>query len=49
MIQDICIEYNTTVNKVHDYITRIKWKDYAPTTREMQEIYDLHFKNKLWS
>ena len=37
------IDTNIICNKVHRYITDRKWNDYAPTTMEMQEVYN---KNK---
>lgn len=43
------IETEPVLKKVHRYITDRKGKDYAPTTREMQKVYDLHFKNKIWN
>ena len=38
------IETHPVLQKVHRYITDRKGKDYAPTTKEMQKVYDKYFK-----
>ncbi len=43
-IMEYTIETEPVLQKVHSYITDRKGKDYAPTTREMQKVYNLHFK-----
>lgn len=35
------IEDSVTINRAHDYITARKWREYAPSCKELQKIVDI--------